>query len=129
MFRENDNREGIIAMSRFALGSLQPYVSPMASVKSTALCSLYGPLSPLQSSGSSTALYPLYGPLFTQQSSVPSALSPLYGPLSPIQPFIPSTALWSLYTTAWCPLHGRLPLYSPFYSKAICLFYSSLLPP
>ncbi len=47
----------------------------------------------------STALYSLYAPLSPLRPSVPSAaLCPLYGPLSPLRPSVPSTAL--------CPLSG-----------------------
>jgi hypothetical protein len=85
----------------------------MAYVLSTALCLLDGPL-PLYSSlplppwisTSFTALCPLYGPLSPQR---PSVLSTVHVPSTtlcpPIRPSFPSTAL--------CPLYSPLLLYSP----------------
>ncbi len=50
--------------------------------RSTTLCLLYSPLSPLSPSAPLKALCPLYGPLSTLRPSVSStALCPLYGPL------------------------------------------------
>ncbi len=62
--KNSDNREAIIAISRSLYGSLRPYIP------STALCPLYGPLSPLRPSVPSTALCPFYGPLSPLRPSV-----------------------------------------------------------
>ncbi len=131
----------IIAISRFALGHstalcplygptpLQPSVplhdilySLRPYVPSTALCHLYGHLSPLRPSPPSTALCSLYGPVSSLWPSVSStATCPLYHPLSPLQPTVPSIAL--------CPLEGPLSSLRPSVSStALCPLYGPLSP-
>ncbi len=102
-FSDNrDNREAIIAISRFTLGP------------STALCSLYGPLRPLQSNPSTTLCPP------PRYSVLSKALCPLYNPLPPLQPSVPSMAFCSLYgplKTAKLPLLFREMFYKKQFAK------------
>jgi hypothetical protein len=141
-FSDNrDNREAIIAISRFALGP------------STALCSLYGPRPPLRSSvylrpNPSTAICPPLKPYVPSLVICPPpryfvlsvALCPLYSPLPPLRRSVPSTALYPLYdplipqqplvlSTALCPLYRPLSPQRPsVLSTVICLLYGPLSP-
>jgi hypothetical protein len=152
LFREklnfNDNRdyrEAIIAISRFTL-SLERLSHLLPTPLSSALCPLYGPLSPVRPSVPSTTLYlsttlcTLYCPMSPlRPSALSTTLCPLYGPLSPLrflsplqplsslQPSAPSTSLsflnspLLLYGTI-CPLQPLVsstvlsPLHSPLSS-------------
>jgi hypothetical protein len=98
-----------------------------------ALCSLYGPLSPLRPSAPSTVLCPLDDPLSTLRLSVPStALCPLYSSLSLLLPTVLSTALYLLYNYL-SPLHPYV-LSSAFFPPlqyfvpymALCSLYGPL---
>jgi hypothetical protein len=67
-------------------------IFPLRPLSPIALCSLYGPLTPLWPFNPSMALYPLYGPLPPLGSPIPlwpsvpsTALCPLYAPLSPLK--------------------------------------------
>ncbi len=95
-------------------------LSPLRpSVTSTALCHIYGSLSPLR------PLSPSW-PLSLLRQSVPSAvLYPLHCPLSLLWPSVPLTSL--------CPHYGPLSLYGPLpplrpstSSTVLCLLYSPL---
>jgi hypothetical protein len=112
-----------------------------------ALCSLYSPLSFLWPSVPSAAsLCPLYSPLSPLRPSVPSAtLFLLCGPLSPLRPSVSSAALCSLWDLvpagilcpSWilCPLWDSLPpcdplstLWPSVLSMAFCPLYGPLSP-
>ncbi len=116
-----------------APSTVQPLYSPLS--PSTAFCTIYGPMSPLQPSATSTAICPLYGPLLPLRCSVPStslyplyepsvsstATCPLYHPLSPLQPSVPSIVL--------CPLEGPLSsLWPSVFSRALCPLYGPVSP-
>ncbi len=109
---------------------------------------LYGPLPRLRLSVSSTALCTLFNPLSSLQPSIPSIY--LHSPLRPFVPLwrsahplrrsAPSTALCSLYaplpplwpsilSKALCFLNSPLSLYSPLSSLRLSVYFTAICPP